>query len=178
MKRTLLIAFFLITCTLSALFAWNYFSIWQPVSQSLDKDHRNKTIEVRAHYQYALNPNVLVFDLRSFSAETSQIDIMRVLFQTADSLREKSFEQVILAYQGTEKFALSGKYFKKIGKEYAWQNPIVLTRTFAENVTDLQGKPTFGTWTGGVFAVMKNQLDDLATLHRRWYLDDWIANIR
>lgn len=178
MKKKLLIAVGLMVSLFVALFAWNYLSIWQPVSEALAKDRRNSTIEVRTHYQYAINPNVLVFDLRSFSVETSQIDIMRVLFQTADSVRDKSFEKVILAYKGTAKFSIPGTYFQTIGKEYSWQNPIVLTRTFAQNVTDLQGKKAFSTWTGGVFAVMKNQLDDLGALHRQWYLDDWISSTR
>ncbi len=176
MKRTLLALLFLLACTLIVLCSWNYLSIWQPVSQTLSKDERNSTINVATYYQYAINPTVLVFDLRSVSATTSQADVMRVFFQTADSLHEKSFDQVILAYKGTAKFMVPGDHFKKIGVEYSWQNPVLLTRTFAQNVTDLNGERAFSTWTGGLFAVVKNQLDDLGSLHRQWYLNDWLTN--
>lgn len=176
MKRKLLALVLLLACIAIGLFSWNYLSIWQPVSQALSKDSRNKSIQVATYYEYAIIPSVLVFDLRSVSAATSQIDVMRVFFQAADSLRDKSFDKVILAYKGKAKFAVGGDYFKTLGNEYSWQNPILLTRTFAQNVKQLDDTPAFSTWTGGLFGVMQNQLDDLASLHRQWYLNDWIAN--
>lgn len=161
---------------LSAVLVWNYISVWRPASNVLIEDPRNKVTKVAVYHQYLINPSVLIFDLRSISGDASQIDVMRALFQSAKALKGKSYSEVILAYKGSPKFKLKGRYFQKMGDEYDWQNPVYMTRTFAENVQKLNGKPAFGKWTGGMLGVVKNQMDDLSSLHKDWYLKDWAAS--
>ncbi|HHU93731.1 MAG TPA: hypothetical protein GXX62_01395 [Alcaligenaceae bacterium] len=165
-----------ILLVLAAVLAWNYISVWRPVSSALTEDPRNKVTKVAVYHQYLTNPSVLVFDLRSISGDASQTDVMRALFQSAKALKDKTYNEVILAYKGSEKFKLKGIYFQKMGDEYDWQNPIYMTRTFSENVQRLDGKPAFSKWTGGMLGVVKNQMDDLNSLHKEWYLKDWAAS--
>lgn len=155
---------------------WNYLTVWKPVSTALATDPRNNVVSVATYHQHLIKPSVLVFDLRSISGETSQLDVMRALFQAAESLQASSFNEVILAYKGTPKFKISGDYFKKMGDEYSWQNPIYLTRSFAENTLTLQDKRAFSTWTGGALGVIARQMDDLKKLHHQWYIDEWITD--
>lgn len=158
---------------LAAIIAWNYISVWRPTSKALKDDPRNQVAQVSVYHQYLVDPSVIVFDLRSISGDASQIDVMRALFQSAKALKGKTYKEVILAYKGSKKFKLKGVYFQKMGDEYDWQNPVYMTRTFAENVQKLDGKPAFSKWSGGILGVVKNQMDDLNSLHKEWYLKDW-----
>lgn len=155
-----------------ALAAWNFFGAFYPVSKQLAQDPRNEKVTMWAHYQYGLMPGSLVVDLRGFSAEAASIDVMRALLQSAYAHREHSFERVVLAFQGNNKFMLEGKYYRTLGQEYESQNPVYTLRTFPENVYRLDGKQAYSTWTGGVLGVLARQMDDLNQFSKDWYLDD------
>lgn len=158
---------------LAGILTWNYFTAWQPASKALAQDPRNKVTKIAVYHQYLINPSVLVFDLRSISGNASQVDVMRALFQSARALKGNTYDAVILAYEGAPKYKLKGSYFKQVGDEYDWQNPVYATRTFPENTLNLNGSPAFSTWTGGMLGVLGKQLDDLSSLHKEWYLNSW-----
>jgi hypothetical protein len=159
-------------CTIAG---WNYIAAQRPASEVIGKDPRNAGISVFAHYEGFVNPNVLVFDLRSISGSNSPIDVSRVLLQYADKVQEKSFSQVILSYRGTPKFMLKGEYFRTLGREYDFQNPVYTLRTLPENVYNIDGTPAFGTWTGGWLGVVGKQMENLNDFHKRWYLADFAS---
>ena len=172
MKRKIFIGCGVILLSLSTIALWNYFSLYRPVTQSLSSDPRNEGVDVYVHYRWYINPNALVFDLRSFSQNNSSVDVTRNLLQTANALEKKSFDQVFLAYKGKPKFMLEGKYFKNVGEEYEFQNPVYTLRTLPENVLELDGTPAFGSWTGGWLGIMSKQMEDLGKFHKRWFLSD------
>lgn len=154
------------------LIAWNYFSVWRPVSQALGKNPRNQAIKVATYHQYLINPSTLVFDLRNVSGDASQNGILLALLQSAEALNDKSFDRVILAYKGKAKFQLTGEYFQKLGEEFPWQNFNYTMFTFSENVRTLNDSPAFKTWTGGGLGLMNKQLEDLNSMHQSWYVSD------
>ena len=79
---------------------------------------------------------------------------------------------VILAYKGKSKFSLDGAYFKKLGKEYEFQNPVYTTRTFPEHVMDINGNPIYDQWTGGILGVLNKQMEDFNDFCEKWYIDE------
>lgn len=113
---------------------------------------------------------MLVIDLRHVGELAAPVDVMRVLFQSADALRNSQFKRVVLAYKGQDKFYLEGSFFQTLGREYETQNPAYSLRTFPENVKRLDGTPAYGTWTGGWLGVMSKQMEDLAKFGKDWYM--------
>ncbi|GGH04224.1 hypothetical protein [Mucilaginibacter phyllosphaerae] len=79
---------------------------------------------------------------------------------------------MILEYKGKPKFKLPGKYFHKLGIEYKQQNPMYTLRTFPENVMNLDETKAFGSVTGGLFGVLKAQMDQFSDFTKSWYLND------
>lgn len=156
-------------CTLGGV---NYFLVHAPLSSTIAKDPRNKGVVAFAHYQYFIQPNVLIFDLRSVSDTNAPMDVFRTLLQYAEAQKEHEFEFVYLQFRGNTKYVLKGEYFRKLGREFGTQNPIYTLRTFPENVFDPDGKQAFGSWTGGLLGVVGKQMEDFNAFHRGWYIAD------
>ncbi|RCS20958.1 hypothetical protein DUT91_25205 [Phyllobacterium salinisoli] len=66
---------------------------------------------------------------------------------------------------------MHGAYFNTLGVERNTQNPVYTIRTMPENMMDMEGRPAFSTWTGGLLGVMGKQMEDHQAMHRSWYLD-------
>jgi hypothetical protein len=90
--------------------------------------------------------------------------------QSAEALDNKEFKLVYLASKGENKFFIKGDYFIKLGQEYSSQNPVYTVRTFPENLFLISGKEAYSKWTGGVFGVLSQQMDDLNDVYREWSL--------
>ncbi|WP_051330405.1 hypothetical protein [Niveispirillum irakense] len=173
MKKFLLI----MSCTLlvAGLFlGFNIAFVSYPVKQELEEDERNDGITLIAYHQYLINYSTLVLDLRELrTSQASPLDITRMLFQSAKALKDKKFGKIILSYRGSAKFFLDGDYFKDLGEEFSNnQNPLYLMRTLPQNVKALDGTPEFGERSGGIIYVMTKQMEDLQSLHRRWWSND------
>lgn len=156
----------------AAAASWNYFSAQRPLSSALASDPRNGGLSEFAHYQWYVNPNVLVFDLRGVSETNSELDVLRSLLQYTQAVKSRNFSKVVLAYKGQPRFMLKGSYFKQLGVDYSHQNPVYTLRTLPEHVYNLDGTPAFGTWTGGWLGVVKHQMHDLNAFSRQWFLSD------
>ena len=150
----------------------NYFLLGIPSNSAIDEDTRNKGINTWVHYEFFVNPQSLVIDLRKVDMDKSTADVFRVLFQVAEKFQDKNFTKVILTSKGKKKFYIQGDYFKEIGSEYTYQNPVYLLRTFPENTYMLGGTKAYSTWTGGVLGVMKEQMEDLDDLAYKWFKED------
>ncbi len=170
MKRRILAAFGTFAVAVSVVFGVNYIVLQKPMVDVLKTDPRNKGVVISAHYGSYINPSELVFDLKSISDLNSPADVSRVLLQYADALKEKKFEQVVLAYKGKHKFQLKGGYFKTLGMDYKTQNPVYTMRTFPENVYRIDGTAAFNTWAGGLLSVLGKQMEEFSEFHKQWYL--------
>jgi hypothetical protein len=151
---------------------WNYFALQRPLSTALSSDSRNEGVVAIAHYGWLVDPNVLVFDLRSISGSNSEADVLRCLLQFAEAMKSNDFSTVVLAYKGNARFILKGDYFKELGVEFSYQNPVYTLRTMPEHVYNMDGSPAFGTWTGGLLGVIGHQMEDLNAFGRKWFLTD------
>ena len=65
---------------------------------------------------------------------------------------------------------MDGSYFQEIGATRQTQNPVHTMRTMQEHLTNLDGTPAFGTWTGGWLGVLGKQLEDHNEFHKRWWV--------
>ncbi len=83
--------------------------------------------------------------------------------------KSQTFKDVQLYARGQEKFKLDGAYFKQLGDEYSWQNPVYTIRTFPSHVMNPDGNPAYSDWQGGILAVTTQQLDDFNDFSDKWY---------
>jgi hypothetical protein len=155
-----------------AVYGWNYIGTQSPMKAVISSDVRNKGIHVTTHYQNYTNSAVLFYDLNELSAETSPADVFRVFLQYSEKMKDKQFDKVILAFRGKPKFIVPGTYFKQLGQEYNFQNPVYTINHFPESIYRIDGTQAFGTWTGGWLGVASKQIQDFNDFHKQWYIDD------
>ncbi len=160
---------------LTAVFAWNYFSLQALLNAALSADQRNDGIVVRVRFGSYVQPSVVVFDLRTVGSEKAPVDVFRVFLQFAQTLKDREFQRVVLAHRGDYKFQIEGAYFHQLGDEYGMQNPVYTVRTFPEHLYRMNGNAAYGQWTGGVLGVLKGQMEDFTRFHREWYIDDLVG---
>jgi hypothetical protein len=157
---------------ISIIFSWNYLSLQKNISEIVESDSRNSGISVYSHFNWFINPNVIVFDIRGVSHDKSSMDVSRILLQLSEKLKEKEYESIILSFKGKSKFVLKGNFFKATGLEYGTQNPVYTLRSLPQNVFNLDGTAAFSTWTGGLLGVLGKQMEDLNEFHKQWYVND------
>ncbi|TIM38172.1 hypothetical protein [Mesorhizobium sp.] len=168
MKKTLIAAIIVIA---GAITANGIFVTW-PALRAKAADSRNENVSLYAHYGWGVNPTTLVLDLWDISPTASMADVDRVLLDTAEAFKNRSFSKVELALRGRTRFRFEGSYFRQLGEERDWQNPVFTIRTMAENTKDPEGRPSFETWTGGWLGVINRQMEDHHEMHRQWYIND------
>ena len=154
----------------------NFVRVHSHVSSVLETDPRNEGVSVWAYYSFGIPGNSIVFDVRDVSLANRQVDVTRVLLQFAAELKDRQFDTVYLAWRGERRFQLRGDYFRRLGREYDYQNPVYTIRTMPENVERLDGSSAYPSWTGGWLGVMGKQLEDSNQFHMDWYLDDLLAD--
>ena len=115
-----------------ALGAWNA-TVFLPVRSALADE---STHSVMVYRRWLVSSSQVVFDVRSASPQGSMADMDRLLFKSADALKESHFDVVVLAYRGSGKFLLAGDQFQTIGQTFASENPVFLMRTLTENVSE------------------------------------------
>ena len=169
MKKTLA----LIASIFTIILSFNFIILQSSMHDVFEKDARNRGVQIYAHYDYFLNPNVININFWNIEDDKTMADIDRLLFQFAELLKDKSYGKVIFSFRFNKKFFMKGEYFKKIGEEYSYQNPVYLIRKFPEELYNMDGSKAFSTWTGGLFSVLKNQMEDHNKFHQVWYLGDW-----
>lgn len=145
----------------------NYARLYRPAASTAADP-----VSAAAYYRFGIAPNQIVYDLWTVGYDASEAEVMGGLLRFADALKDRRFEKVILAYRGEPRFILDGDDFHRIGQEFDYQNPVYTLRTFPEKLKTMEGRPAFGSWTGGMLGVLNAQLEDLNELGRRWYLND------
>jgi hypothetical protein len=168
-KKTSIIIFGLI---LSTILLVNFFVLYLPFNKIIKQDERNKGISVIPHYEYFVNPSVLVYDLRSIASDKSMMDVFRVLLEYSEQMKTHHFNHVILSVKGTSKFVIKGEFFNTTGMEYGTQNPMYTIRTFPENLYKINGEQAFQTWEGGMLGVLSKQMEDFSSFHHEWYFKE------
>jgi len=154
------------------VYGFNYVNLQSPMNRVLRADARNEEIDVSVHYSAYVNPSVLVYDLRSVGGTKSMADVFRVFLQFAAAVKTQRFDALEMAFRGTTKFKISGEYFRKVGEEYSWQNPVYTMRTFPQNLMRPDGVRAYPGWTGGMLGVLTKQMDDYRDFHKKWYVED------
>ncbi|MUT27250.1 MULTISPECIES: hypothetical protein [Mesorhizobium] len=147
------------------------FVTWPALRAKAD-DPRNSSVSLYVHYQWGVDPSTLVLDVWNIAPTASMADVDRVLLDTAEAFKDRSFSKVQLAFRSQARFQFEGWYFRRLGEERAWQNPVYTIRTMAEHMEDPAGRPAFETWTGGLLGVVSRQMQDHSEMHRRWYIND------
>jgi len=125
---------------------------------------------VFAYYQMGVVPDSIVYDVWEVGNETSSFSALGSFFRFAEEMRDRDFREVRMANRGKTVFVLGGDDFKMIGESLSVQNPAYLLRTFPEKLELPDGRPAFGTWTGGLIGVANSQLEDLNDLSKQWLI--------
>lgn len=173
-KRTIFLICVVILILTLGIYSLNYLQLQSKMNEVLKQDYRNEGIKISVHYEDYINPSTLVYELKSISGTNSMADVFRVFLQFSEKMKSKKFGTIKLAYKGTTKFIIDGRYFQKLGEEYSWQNPIYTMRTFPENLMNPDGSSAYPVWEGGLLGVLKEQTEDFNDFHKKWYLEDML----
>ena len=157
----------------SFIVLYNYLNLQTSIYDLVEKDSRNNGVQIYAHYDYFINPNIININSWDIDDDKTMADIDRILFQFAELLKDKSYKKVIFSFRFNKKFFIQGDYFKKVGEEFSKQNPVYLIRKFPENIYKIDGSKAFSTWTGGLLSVVGKQMEDHNNFHKVWYLKEW-----
>jgi hypothetical protein len=155
------------------VFLINYLSLGRFMSNTISEDHRNMGLSISAHYEYYLNPNVLIINVKKVSGSNAPADVFRVLLQFAEKMQKSKYEYVHLQSKGNFKYMVTGEYFSTLGREYSFQNAAYTIRTFPENVYLKNGEKAFSSWSGGIIGVMKEQMEDFNRFTTKWFGEDY-----
>jgi hypothetical protein len=142
----------------------------QKMNEVINDDYRNTGIVVKPY----MTGDVLIFDLQSISNQTSRADVFRVFLQFAEKNQNMTYPRVELAFRGETKFYIDGLYYKQLGEEYSWQNPVYTIRTFPSNLYYPDGSRAYSEWTGGLLGVLNEEMKDFLDFNDRWYWDEMI----
>lgn len=138
------------------------------IDEIIRNDPRNEGIKVSVYF--GDKPSILIYDLKTISGNHSMMDVLRVLFQFSEKVKDDKYSEVKLAFRKKTKFIINGDYFQKLGQEYSFQNPVYTTRTLPENLFNPDGTKAFNSWTGGLMGVINRQMEDLKDFSTKWYL--------
>ena len=172
-KKFLFIIPAILLLAVALIWGWNYFNLQISMNEVINEDNRNEGIDVSVTYGNYFNTGVLVYDLKSVEGSKSPADVFRVLLQYANKMKNKEFDEVLLQHKGITKFKIQGIYFKRLGEEYTFQNPVYTMRTFTENLSNPDGSNAYSSWTGGMLGVLGKQMEDFNDFHKRWYIEDY-----
>ena len=151
----------------AAIAAFNL-SVWIPVSQALGQDDRNGGFGMHAYRSAFVHPSDITLDLVTIDS-IATVDLARGLFQSAEALKDREFGKVTLARGGKTVFVMSGADFKALGLDVAaGENPIYLIRTLPEKLMLADGRPAFGSWSGGWLGVLNKQMEDVNAFGPAW----------
>lgn len=139
-------------------------------------DVRNEGVNMEVRYKGIFNHKIIVFDVEHISGTNSMSDVFRAFLQSANQLKDESYEKVEFACKGTSKMYIGGSYFKTLGREYSTQNVVYTIRSFSENVKTMDGESAFEKWTGGWLGVMTQQMEDFNEFHKKWYVSELANN--
>lgn len=171
--RILIILITLFFFIIAGIYGYNYFNYQSKISEVIKNDNRNIGIEVDVHLNYYIDFNTLKYDLQEINGEKSIADVFRFFLQFSEQMKAEKFSEILIAHNGENKFKLEGSYFKLLGEEYNFQNPIYTMNHFTENVYNLNGTHAFETWTGGWLGVASKQIEDFNEFNKKWYLEDY-----
>jgi hypothetical protein len=143
-----------------------------PVKTKLQTDPRNQGIALNAHYRNYVLPGALVLNITGITGSQSPLDVFRAVLQASQALKDKDFKEVFLACKGTNRFKLTGAYFKELGTTYDNQNPLYTVRTFPANVQNLDGTPAYGQPEGGLFGAFTAGVEQFTDLSQKWYANE------
>ncbi|GGH04228.1 hypothetical protein [Mucilaginibacter phyllosphaerae] len=90
MKRNILVAILLLFIVSSAIAILNHVILSNTVDERMSKDPRNDGINFNAHYQYYVNPSVIVLNLTKIDIDKAPVDVFRALLQTSSSLKDEN----------------------------------------------------------------------------------------
>lgn len=161
---------------LSALLVLLAYNAWVmvPVHSALADEQE---YSVLAYRRWLISPSSIVFDVRGVKDTASMVGMDRALFKAAEALKDRDYDQVILAHRGTAKFILDGARFKTIGQERQSQNPIYVIRTIQQDIKNMDESPAFGTLSGGWLGVLGAEMEQHNEFHQKWWVEDEIGHV-
>lgn len=148
---------------------WHKYSVNRSVQAALQGED---AAQIEVYRRGLVGGDAVVLNIASVTGEASMADIMRMMLKSAEALKDHQFSRVYLASRGKEKFYLEGDYFRQLGEERLSQNAIYTVRTLPENVFALDGTKAFGEWSGGWLAVVGKQMEEVAELHQKWWVEE------
>ena len=172
MFKKVVIVIFILLIVVFGIYFFNYTQLQLKMNDVIKYDPRNNGIVVNVHFARYFQKSEIVYNLKSVTSNKSKADVFRVFLQFTEKMKNKDFKQIYLTFRGETKFLLEGKYFKTLGEEYSFQNPVYTMRTFPENLKNPDKSQSYSEWTGGLLGVSQKQIEDFNDFHDKWYFND------
>lgn len=147
----------------------NLFTLKMPVHDRLSEDYRNEDVELSVRYSYYINPKKIVISVDQCS-NAAPVDILRVLLQTAEFLENRSYSTVELHNGYDHRFTMPGYYFKELGEEYDFQNPIYTARTLPEKISKPDGTQAYSNFRSG-FSGLSEEMESFKEFTLDWCIE-------
>jgi len=159
----------LLVALIGAPVGFNALVVDGPVQGALGEDSRNTTVSVHVYHRWAVSPREIVFDIWDVGPEASAAAVTRTLLVAAETLQDRDYDRVHLAFRGSEKFWLAGDDFRALGKRFSTGFAVADMAAIPEKLKLPSGISAFGSWSGGWLGVIGKQLEDLNDWHRQWW---------
>lgn len=158
----------LFTLVLSVPFLGACNDVSGPVGDRLSQDPRNSTMEIDASYAGLFDHSVLVLEVAEPVTTAAPVDLFRAVLQAADTLQDRTFSEVhLVSPSAGHVYTVDGTYFKTLGQEYDFQNPVFTMRTFPYEIRRPDGAPAFMNSGGGLFG-LGDQFEDFKDAMVAW----------
>lgn len=174
MKRTVIACFALAVLSLGAVFIYNHLRLQVPADEVIRNTPAGQGIVVRTHFGHYVDTSVLIFDLVSVSRTNNLADVFHLFIRFAEKMKGLSFREVRLACGGRVRFRVSGEYFRSLGAENAWKDPVKVMRTFPEHLLAEKEGRAYPRREGDQLTQVKMQMKDFYDCHERWYMKDLV----
>jgi hypothetical protein len=151
------------------VFLLNYSLFQLPVDRVLERDERNAGMVVRAHWRWYIDPTVLVYDLKGAGPQTTGLDVLRAFLQFAYRQKGRHFDRVVLAWQGSPRFYMSGADFADLGRQYVSRSPVDTMVVLPPLVRRMDGSKAYPVPAGQAWLVQQQkQLLDFNSFVNAW----------
>lgn len=151
-------------------------SMKQEEQALLENDERNELVT----FDLSASSDTLRYCVEDVDGEASPADVFRILLQTSELLRERSFQTVDLCFRGESKFSLDGAYFQEVGKSFPDIKPLAVMGEIPLHLTLPNGDKAYTADPDarGLFGLVTANLENFSDMNDHWYLDEIRAEMQ
>lgn len=141
-----------------------------PISRIQERINNDSSADGNILSVFAKN-HVLYVDIEEMPGKTSMAAVLRVIMMIG-RLAEATYKEMRFSDEGVDVFVIDGEKIREIGGQFVWgeegkgQNPIHLTRLFADALRTPDGQRVSPPMTGSLLGDTSNAME---TINKRFH---------